>query len=332
MPRSLSIATAAHEEPSRSPFQLIETFTPNSWHSDVPRIVKATSLFGHGNELYEAAIKSHDEHNRRNRYHMSVLRERIVNNYLSKPAYLLSLLVSELAKPANARAEWLMWLGPDVILLNPQIPLEIFLPPDDFDHMHFLATHDSDGLNGGVFFLHVHEWSVKLLIEIMALPRNHPALKQAAEKDELSMEMVVTSEHFRGHATYQPRRWYNAYQLSVAEFEGQPGDLLVHFHDLEGDKWSAMANALGQLSRKNSTWSVPLAMTTYESEIAEYWGRLRKARKLLQQAEKRRREDEVDGAAKRLEYAVNYEADLESVMNSSIDNLKKALGIKEGWP
>jgi len=70
--------------------------------------VKVTGLYGHDNELYEAAIRSHGEHDRLHGYEMKVLREKIVNGHWSKPAYLLSLLVQELAKGEQERAEWMM--------------------------------------------------------------------------------------------------------------------------------------------------------------------------------------------------------------------------------
>lgn len=71
--------------------------------------MKVTGLYGQDNELYEAAIRSHDEHNELHGYGMSVLREKIVNGHWSKPAYLLSLLVQELAKDEEERAEWMMY-------------------------------------------------------------------------------------------------------------------------------------------------------------------------------------------------------------------------------
>lgn len=42
-------------------------------------------------------------------YELKVLRERIVNNFWSKPAYLLSLVVEELAKPEQERTRWIMY-------------------------------------------------------------------------------------------------------------------------------------------------------------------------------------------------------------------------------
>ena len=66
-----------------------------------------------------------------------------------------------------------------MILLNPRMPLEIFLPPEEFDHIHFLGTHDEEGLNCGVFFIRVHEWSVQMLLDVLAIPDHHPEVQPA---------------------------------------------------------------------------------------------------------------------------------------------------------
>ena len=60
------------------------------------------------NELYEGALRSHEEQNRLYKYEMKVLRKTIMNKYLSTPAYLLALVIEELAKPEEERMEWLM--------------------------------------------------------------------------------------------------------------------------------------------------------------------------------------------------------------------------------
>jgi hypothetical protein len=106
--QSFHVGPQEIQDSTRRSFQVINNFAPATWRGDPPRVTKVTSLFGNENELYEAAIRSHDEHNRLNNYEMRVLRERIVNNYWSKPTYLLSLLVAELAKPEEDRTEWLM--------------------------------------------------------------------------------------------------------------------------------------------------------------------------------------------------------------------------------
>lgn len=53
--------------------------------------------------------------------------------------------------------------------MNPYIPLEIFLPPEpEWSHINALVTNDHHGLNNGVFFLRVHEWSVWLMAATVA--------------------------------------------------------------------------------------------------------------------------------------------------------------------
>jgi len=223
------------------------------------------------------------------------------------------------------------WLGPDIIVLNPQIPLEIFLPPEDFKHTNFVGTHDSDGLNGGAFFLRVDDWSVQMLVEVIAPPRE-PSVNIAELKDEKALETVLRGEKFREGVVYQPRTWFNAYQLSADRFEGKRGDLLVHFHDLEGDKWPAMQQTLEKLSdhKVNSTWSVPLRQTTYEQEVLEFWDRMRKGKKLLELAEKEMGDGVVKEAAEKLSWTIDYLCDQEREVHAAMDRMKAALGITEG--
>ncbi|KAI7128283.1 hypothetical protein KC352_g31697, partial [Hortaea werneckii] len=130
---SFSIGPTEIEHTTRESLQAINNFAPASWRAPRAKVTKVTALFGEENEIYEAAIRTHDEHNRLHGYEMKVLREKVVSSFWSKPAYLLATLVDELAKPAEVRTEWIMWTGPDIILLNPQIPLEVFLPPQDLD-------------------------------------------------------------------------------------------------------------------------------------------------------------------------------------------------------
>ena len=71
------------------------------------RIKKVSALFGEPNYLYEAALATHERHNALHGYQMQVLRERIHASFLAKPAYLMSVLVEELAKPWDERMQWL---------------------------------------------------------------------------------------------------------------------------------------------------------------------------------------------------------------------------------
>lgn len=109
--QSFNVGTREIEHTTRQSLQVINNFAPAAWRGQPSKskVTKVTALFGQENELYEAAIRSHEEHNRLHGYELKVLRERIVNNFWSKPAYLLSLIVEELAKPEEERTEWIMY-------------------------------------------------------------------------------------------------------------------------------------------------------------------------------------------------------------------------------
>jgi len=170
-----------------------------------------------------------------------------------------------------------------------------------------------------------------MLVEVLAPPRE-PGVDIAQWKDAKAQENVLASEQFREAVVYQPRLWFNAYQLDAERFEGKRGDLLVHFHDLEGDKWSAMQQTFNKLSDRkiNSTWSVSLRETTYEREVHEFWERLRKSKKLLELAEKKIMDEQVKKARDKLSWVKDYQCDQEDAMHSAMDKMKSALGITEG--
>ena len=72
--QSFHVGPQQIENTTRQSIQAISNFAPDSWRSHVPRITKVSSLAGHENELYEAAIQSHEEHNRIHGYDFKVLR------------------------------------------------------------------------------------------------------------------------------------------------------------------------------------------------------------------------------------------------------------------
>ena len=105
--QSFNIGPHDIEHTTRESLRVISHFTPESWRSHAPRITKVTSLFGEDNDLYDAAIRSHEEHDRLNGYDMKLFREKIVESFWSKPTLLLSTIVAEMAKPVDERTEWL---------------------------------------------------------------------------------------------------------------------------------------------------------------------------------------------------------------------------------
>lgn len=78
-----------------------------------PSIGKVMMLYGNPTPVYERALRGHDRHNEIHGYTMHVLREQTLSEFWSKPAYILQLLLAELAKPAPERLKWLVCVSPD---------------------------------------------------------------------------------------------------------------------------------------------------------------------------------------------------------------------------
>jgi hypothetical protein len=76
-------------------------------------IGKVMMLYGNPTPVYERALRGHDRHNEIHGYTMHVLREQTLSEFWSKPAYILQLLLAELAKPPPERLKWLMYVFPD---------------------------------------------------------------------------------------------------------------------------------------------------------------------------------------------------------------------------
>ncbi|KAI9660515.1 MAG: hypothetical protein M1821_009866 [Bathelium mastoideum] len=322
-----------------------------------PRIAKVTALYGHPHPLYERAIRSHKEHNKRHGYPQYVLDRQLTNGYWNKFAYLLHLVIQELAKPESTRIEWLFWTDPNVILLNPNIPLSIFLPPSSLTDINLLVTKDRTGLSPSAFFLRVSEDSMRLLVSILAQPALDPdeTSKAYAKDQELFQKVAHSDEHRRG-MLYTPRPWFNAAQRrahpgdnnnngdsngdgdgngssaeAAAVFEGAPGALLVTFPRLNGDRWQSMAAYLDRVEARASAFRVPLARTTYLADTAAYWERVYGARELLWNSEELLRpvrdwNEKYPG----IEYAMDKVADMLAAEAEQADVLEEAVRGLQG--
>lgn len=78
--------------------------------------------------------------------------------------------------------------------MNPLLPLEMFIPPPDFDNIYLLTTNDRHGLNNGVFFLKVCDWSLKLFATALAFPHYNPGFKlQYSEQSAMEEVLKVAS-------------------------------------------------------------------------------------------------------------------------------------------
>lgn len=208
------------------------------------------------------------------------------------------------------------WVDADSAVVNPALPLSIFLPPQNRPEIHLLASKDQSGFNAGMFFIKVHEWSIKTLTQAMTYEWHKPEIDLAfLEQTSLYYELNHTAN--RPHVLYQPRKWFNTYEFHHA-YEGQKGDMLVHFPGLQDDRWNHMAKWLEILEGpKQAEWEVPLEETAYPAKIEEFWSQLDACEQTLKQGKQRveaGKEDVTD-----LKAAI---AHLETVLWSETDQLE----------
>ncbi|EMC91082.1 glycosyltransferase family 34 protein, partial [Baudoinia panamericana UAMH 10762] len=238
------------------------------------RVGKCTIVFN-GNSWWERALRTHEEHDKIQGYRLYVLRQNLLDDVWSKPAYVLSLLLREMAKPENERLEWLLWFDVDTIILNPYIPLETFLPPvgTEFDDIHLMYSNDWNGLNNGVFPVRVNQWSVQLFSAILSYRYYRPEASLQF-RDQSAMDALMHEPKFSKHIVQAPQRWFNAYQgehnETLAPFQIRRGDLLVHFAGVPGRE-SRMQYWLERAEQHLDDWEIAVKSTSYPQEARDFW-------------------------------------------------------------
>lgn len=228
--RSQMFMSSASEEPS---------VTWNAASGNAKSAVgKIHALFGESNPTYERALELHMAHAANHGHPMFVLRERLLSGLWSKPAWILNVILQELAKPEGERLEWILWIDADIVVMNPLIPLDVFIPPpEEFGYVNMLVTNDRHGLNNGCFLLRVSPWSVKLLTGIISFHHFRPEVK-LKYTEQSAMEEMVEDRYWRRSVVHVPQYWFNSYPSAGGEIrtsdnprpnEFRPGGLQIHF-------------------------------------------------------------------------------------------------------
>lgn len=290
-------------------------------------IGKLSMFYGERNPLYERALAAHKPHNELFGYSMYTLERKLLKKYWSKPAFFLQRLLIELGKPEKKRLKWLVWFDADIVIMNPKIPLEIFLPPKhNYSHINALVTNDHRGLNNGVFFLRVNEWSVWLMDACLGTEVTDPKLKLKHD-DQSALEHWLEKDRFRNATMHVPQRWFNAYpgergengSLSdpmkpTREWQDnaiKEGDFVVHFAGHKTTRNERMALWMNAAEKHLPEWEVRLVETTYKEEIDDFWKNqapheremvdARKAEKAEKKKKKKEKEEQEKAEKERLE-------------------------------
>ncbi|KPI36601.1 uncharacterized protein AB675_4322 [Cyphellophora attinorum] len=258
-------------------------------------IGKATMLYGQQNPVYERALQTHLQHADMHGYPVFILREKLLGRLWTKAAYVLSIILNELQKPTAERLQWLFWFDADTVLLNPYLPLEMFLPPSpEFDHISFMCGVDHNGLNDGAFLIRINEYSLHLMAASLTVESFRPEVDlkysvQSAEEHIISSHDKINPQ--QSNFTYSdgyarvPQRWFNAY-MGPRTFAGEvksnrqitgnsvhEGDLLVHFVGgaTPEVKVKRMKKFLDAFKTTKEAWEIPANETGIEREVQEFW-------------------------------------------------------------
>ena len=222
----------------------------------------------------------------------------------------------------------------DTILLNPNIPWTLFLPPRDFSDIHFLGSYDWEGFNAGVFLVRINEWSVKMLTEVSALPDLRQDVQVGYNAEQTAFKWVFKRVGYREHVLYQPNKWFNGFEQSFGKLPPvKDGDMLVHFSGLKEDKFGAVQKWLDRLEDAPHELHVPLDKTRYEVNVDAYWSCMRNAKYTLQQAEHVSNSNNVTQefrtAQADLQQTLYDNADKPAMLIEGIEKVKSALSAFE---
>ena len=312
------------QEPSRTvsnakspPTQALHTAPLN------PKIAKVSMLYGSFiDPINIIAMNTQEDYASLHNYPMHIMRREIIPScrglpikcnqrdahglagMWNKELYLQSILTAELAKPDSERVDWLMWQDGDTLTVNPSIPLDVFLPRSDMpgaDQIHMLATKDGEGLNSGVFFLRVSAWSVRFLTACLAVPMTaSPDEDLGWSYDQSTMARLLgQDEQFKSGIVYQPRRWYNAYNIGDMYPPGRKEDqrgpeeearglvLNVHFPGMAGDQRGPVMEEWLQKLEEEEGWDKTLEETGLLEEVEAFWknvnkGKVKELRRIMQ--------------------------------------------------
>lgn len=179
------------------------------------------------NEYIDRAVRTHTVHDKRHGYQHYIMREQPPSTANENfAAQMLSVLQAELSKPQTERLEWLYYFPATSIILNPNVPLELFLPPTQnstFEERHILYSEPvntaspTPDLSNTVFAAKVHQWSIDLFTTLVARTQSH-SKQSNHHPNAITLQTLLTLPaplSPKAHALGLPPHWLNAWPSTV---------------------------------------------------------------------------------------------------------------------
>jgi len=177
----------------------------------------------------------------------------------------LNMLIENLIKCLKEKSyDWIFWVDSDVVLINPNIKLETFLPNEKMDLINFIGTIDFNGFNGGVFFIRVHPWSLNFLMRASTyFYYNQEDYLLFA--DQSSMNNVLTSsKDTEDHYIIVPQYWFNSHID-----DKQKGEFLVHLAGQHNK--TERARKLRSQIEEDPEWYTSVSSKDLRKKVLEYY-------------------------------------------------------------
>ena len=138
-----------------------------------------------------------------------------------------------------------------------------------------------------MFFVRVHEWSVKMLAQVITLRDVHPEVELSFD-DQSAFSWVLGRPGFEEFTIYQPHNWWNSFGL-----QGKPFDhdrFVLHFAGVGccggEDKGTSMVRWLDLIETDPDHYYRPLSNLSIQAEITQYWDTAISAQKMLEASDK----------------------------------------------
>jgi len=164
------------------------------------------------NSIYENAISSFYQYSQIHGYEFQFNHYRYDTERQVFFMKLNSVLEKIMVGLKMKKYDWVFWVDSDVILANPNIKLEAFLPNEKMNNIHLIAANDVNGFNAGVFLIRVHPWSLNFSMRAMSYSYYNNKLGQGLKyADQSSMNNVLIEGEESDHYVIVPQTWFNSY-------------------------------------------------------------------------------------------------------------------------
>ena len=182
----------------------------------------------------------------------------------------------------------------------------------------------------------VHEWSVQMLSETLALRQLRPEV-QFEHYDQGALRWVMERDGYAEHVIYQPHDWWNAFGLAREPY--QTDAFTLHFAGVDccgqpESKGTVMGRWLDIVENRPQEYAVELEQTKLPKAVEEYWALLKKAKKTMKDIENAKDNPrELQIAKSDLWAYYTWHADNATAISMAIkktEDIIAGVGVKQG--